>query len=89
MVRGSELVLLHWVVTPGLAFSPEKLVQPFDIVSMQLCMHHTFETVQRTRNRCLAATTGFYCKTQPRMYRSMLRDGKILDSELLQGPTNL
>ncbi|EDR01154.1 uncharacterized protein LACBIDRAFT_312491 [Laccaria bicolor S238N-H82] len=59
MVRGSELVLLHWVVTPGLAFSPEKLGQPFDIVSMQFCMHHTFETVQR-RVVCLTGTSLVY-----------------------------
>jgi len=31
------------------AFSPAKLAQPFDIVSMQFCMHYAFETVQKAR----------------------------------------
>jgi len=29
------------------AFSPTKLTQPFDVVSMQFCMHYAFETVQK------------------------------------------
>src|ERR1700722_7750007 len=31
------------------AFSPEKLEQPFDVVSMQFCMHYAFETSQKAR----------------------------------------
>lgn len=31
------------------AFSPAKLAQPFDVVSMQFCMHYAFETVQKAR----------------------------------------
>ena len=31
------------------AFPPDKLVQPFDVVSMQFCMHYAFETVQKAR----------------------------------------
>ncbi|KAF5358252.1 hypothetical protein D9756_001837 [Leucocoprinus leucothites] len=31
------------------AFPPAKLVQPFDVVSMQFCMHYAFETVQKAR----------------------------------------
>jgi len=31
------------------AFPPAKLVQPFDVVSMQFCMHYAFETLQKAR----------------------------------------
>lgn len=31
------------------AFPPERLVQPFDVVSMQFCMHYAFETSQKAR----------------------------------------
>ena len=31
------------------AFPPAKLAQPFDVVSMQFCMHYAFETVQKAR----------------------------------------
>lgn len=31
------------------AFSPAKLAQPFDVVSMQFCMHYAFETLQKAR----------------------------------------
>lgn len=31
------------------AFPPEKLAQPFDVVSMQFCMHYAFETVEKAR----------------------------------------
>ncbi|KAF8638517.1 hypothetical protein AX16_010499 [Volvariella volvacea WC 439] len=30
-------------------FPPAKLAQPFDVVSMQFCMHYAFETLQKTR----------------------------------------
>ena len=31
------------------AFPPAKLAQPFDVVSMQFCMHYAFENVQKVR----------------------------------------
>ncbi|KIM48844.1 hypothetical protein M413DRAFT_87992 [Hebeloma cylindrosporum] len=31
------------------AFPPAKLAQPFDVVSMQFCMHYAFETLQKAR----------------------------------------
>ncbi|KAF8969808.1 mRNA capping enzyme-domain-containing protein [Flammula alnicola] len=31
------------------AFPPTKLAQPFDVVSMQFCMHYAFETVEKAR----------------------------------------
>ncbi|KDR73440.1 hypothetical protein GALMADRAFT_609653 [Galerina marginata CBS 339.88] len=31
------------------AFPPAKLAQPFDVVSMQFCMHYAFETIQKAR----------------------------------------
>jgi mRNA (guanine-N7-)-methyltransferase len=31
------------------AFPPEKLEHPFDVVSMQFCMHYAFETSQKAR----------------------------------------
>jgi len=31
------------------AFPPHKLLIPFDVVSMQFCMHYAFETVQKVR----------------------------------------
>lgn len=31
------------------AFPPEELAQPFDVVSMQFCMHYAFETVEKAR----------------------------------------
>lgn len=31
------------------AFPPAKLVQPFDVVSMQFCMHYAFESIQKAR----------------------------------------
>ncbi|KAJ6546481.1 mRNA capping enzyme-domain-containing protein, partial [Mycena vulgaris] len=31
------------------AFSPAKLAAPFDVVSMQFCMHYAFESVQKAR----------------------------------------
>jgi SAM-dependent methyltransferase len=31
------------------AFPPAKLAQPFDVVSMQFCMHYAFENVQKAR----------------------------------------
>jgi len=30
-------------------FSPQQLAQPFDVVSMQFCMHYAFETSQKAR----------------------------------------
>lgn len=30
-------------------FPPAKLVQPFDVVSMQFCMHYAFETINKAR----------------------------------------
>ena len=30
-------------------FPPAKLVSPFDVVSMQFCMHYAFETIQKAR----------------------------------------
>ena len=31
------------------AFPPAKLAQPFDVVSMQFCMHYAFESLQKAR----------------------------------------
>jgi mRNA (guanine-N7-)-methyltransferase len=31
------------------AFSPQKLSTPFDVVSMQFCMHYAFETEEKVR----------------------------------------
>lgn len=31
------------------AFTPQQLAQPFDVVSMQFCMHYAFETSQKAR----------------------------------------
>jgi SAM-dependent methyltransferase len=31
------------------AFSPAKLAQPFDVVSMQFCMHYAFESLHKAR----------------------------------------
>jgi len=31
------------------AFPPARLAQPFDVVSMQFCMHYAFETIQKAR----------------------------------------
>ncbi|KAJ7905295.1 mRNA capping enzyme-domain-containing protein [Mycena olivaceomarginata] len=31
------------------AFSPAKLAKPFDVVSMQFCMHYAFESIQKAR----------------------------------------
>lgn len=31
------------------AFPPAKLAQPFDVVSLQFCMHYAFENVQKAR----------------------------------------
>ncbi|KAG2112840.1 guanine-N(7)-methyltransferase domain-containing protein [Suillus clintonianus] len=31
------------------AFTPQQLAQPFDVVSMQFCMHYAFETAQKAR----------------------------------------
>ena len=31
------------------AFPPAKFAQPFDVVSMQFCMHYAFETLQKAR----------------------------------------
>lgn len=31
------------------AFSPAKFAQPFDVVSMQFCMHYAFENLQKAR----------------------------------------
>ncbi|KAF8985614.1 mRNA capping enzyme-domain-containing protein [Cyathus striatus] len=31
------------------AFSPAKLAQPFDVVSMQFCMHYAFETIDKAK----------------------------------------
>jgi mRNA (guanine-N7-)-methyltransferase len=31
------------------AFPPARLAQPFDVVSMQFCMHYAFETLQKAR----------------------------------------
>ncbi|KAJ7109177.1 mRNA capping enzyme-domain-containing protein [Mycena epipterygia] len=31
------------------AFSPAKLATPFDVVSMQFCMHYAFESIQKAR----------------------------------------
>jgi hypothetical protein len=30
-------------------FTPQQLAQPFDVVSMQFCMHYAFETAQKAR----------------------------------------
>jgi len=31
------------------AFTPQQLAHPFDVVSMQFCMHYAFETAQKAR----------------------------------------
>lgn len=31
------------------SFPPARLAQPFDVVSMQFCMHYAFETIQKAR----------------------------------------
>ena len=31
------------------AFTPQQLAQPFDVVSMQFCMHYAFETAEKAR----------------------------------------
>ncbi|KAF5331166.1 hypothetical protein D9619_005979 [Psilocybe cf. subviscida] len=42
------------------AFPPAKLVQPFDVVSMQFCMHYAFETVQKAR--CMLENVSRYLR---------------------------
>ncbi|KIK03835.1 hypothetical protein K443DRAFT_652210 [Laccaria amethystina LaAM-08-1] len=43
------------------AFSPAKLSQPFDVVSMQFCMHYAFETVQKAR--CMLENVSRHLRT--------------------------
>ncbi|TFK42896.1 mRNA capping enzyme-domain-containing protein [Crucibulum laeve] len=43
------------------AFPPAKLAQPFDVVSMQFCMHYAFETVQKAR--CMLENVSRYLRT--------------------------
>lgn len=43
------------------AFPPAKLVQPFDVVSMQFCMHYAFETVQKAR--CMLDNVSRYLRS--------------------------
>lgn len=31
------------------AFTPAQLAQPFDVISMQFCMHYAFETIEKAR----------------------------------------
>lgn len=38
------------------AFPPEKLAKPFDVVSMQFCMHYAFETAEKAR--CMLQNVG-------------------------------
>ncbi|KAG9318424.1 mRNA capping enzyme-domain-containing protein [Chiua virens] len=42
------------------AFTPERLSQPFDVVSMQFCMHYAFETSQKTR--CMLRNVSQYLR---------------------------
>jgi mRNA (guanine-N7-)-methyltransferase len=43
------------------AFPPAKLAQPFDVVSMQFCMHYAFETVQKAR--CMLDNVSLYLRS--------------------------
>ena len=43
------------------AFPPAKLAQPFDVVSMQFCMHYAFETVQKAR--CMLENVSRHLRT--------------------------
>ncbi|KAF8626061.1 hypothetical protein AX15_005097 [Amanita polypyramis BW_CC] len=43
------------------AFAPAMLSQPFDVVSMQFCMHYAFETVQKAR--CMLDNVSKYLRT--------------------------
>ncbi|KAG8217459.1 mRNA capping enzyme-domain-containing protein, partial [Butyriboletus roseoflavus] len=42
------------------AFPPERLAQPFDVVSMQFCMHYAFETSQKAR--CMLRNVSQYLR---------------------------
>lgn len=42
------------------AFPPERLAQPFDVVSMQFCMHYAFETSQKAR--CMLRNVSDYLR---------------------------
>ncbi|KAF9227991.1 hypothetical protein BS17DRAFT_747026 [Gyrodon lividus] len=42
------------------AFPPERLAQPFDVVSMQFCMHYAFETSQKAR--CMLRNASQYLR---------------------------
>lgn len=43
------------------AFSPQQLSTPFDVVSMQFCMHYAFETEQKVR--CMLDNVSRYMRT--------------------------
>ncbi|KAF8352358.1 mRNA capping enzyme-domain-containing protein [Amanita rubescens] len=43
------------------AFTPAMLSQPFDVVSMQFCMHYAFETLQKVR--CMLENVSKYLRT--------------------------
>ncbi|KAJ3496930.1 hypothetical protein NLJ89_g10416 [Agrocybe chaxingu] len=43
------------------AFAPAKLAQPFDVVSMQFCMHYAFESLQKAR--CMLDNVSRYLRT--------------------------
>ena len=42
------------------AFPPERLAQPFDVVSMQFCMHYAFESSQKAR--CMLRNVSQYLR---------------------------
>lgn len=42
-------------------FTPAMLSQPFDVVSMQFCMHYAFETLQKAR--CMLENVSKYLRT--------------------------
>jgi mRNA (guanine-N7-)-methyltransferase len=42
------------------AFPPARLAQPFDVVSLQFCMHYAFETSQKAR--CMLSNVSQYLR---------------------------
>lgn len=56
-------------------FPPAKLVEPFDVVTMQFCMHYAFETLQKAR--CMLDNVTRYLR------RGGIFIGTIPNSELL------
>jgi len=54
---------------------PSKLAQPFDVVSMQYCMHYTFES--EARARCMLENVTAY------LHRGGIFVGTIPNAELL------